>query len=123
MIEEQPKYSSEFTKLTNAHSNLSLIYHQVYSFRSKVNEKIFLSASLSFSNFFVTPVTISFSCFTIEVFLIVISSQTFVFTSSRSIISLFIVPTPLEGGGNYILKWVFFVQSILTDRYIHSREL
>ena len=35
-----------------------------------------------------------------------------------------IVPTPLEGGGrNYILKWVFFVQSILADRYIHSREL
>ena len=27
------------------------------------------------------------------------------------------------GGGNYILKWVFFVQSILADRYIHRREL
>ena len=37
---------------------------------------------------------------------------------------LIIVPTPLEGGGrNYILKWVFFVQSILADRYIHRREL
>ena len=34
-----------------------------------------------------------------------------------------IVPTPLEGGGNYILKWVFFVQSILADRYFHHREL
>ena len=40
-----------------------------------------------------------------------------------------IVPTPLEGGGggggggDYILKWVFFVQSILADRYIHLREL
>ena len=42
---------------------------------------------------------------------------------------LFFVPTPLEGGGgggggrNYILKWFFFVQSILADRYIHHREL
>ena len=34
-----------------------------------------------------------------------------------------IVPTPLEGGGNYILKWVFFVQTILAHRYIHRREL
>ena len=30
---------------------------------------------------------------------------------------------PLEGGGNYIRKWVFFVQSIFADRYIHRREL
>ena len=37
--------------------------------------------------------------------------------------SYFFVPTPLEGGRNYILKWVFFVQSILADRYIHRREL
>ena len=36
---------------------------------------------------------------------------------------IFFVPTPLEGGRNYILKWVFFVQSILSDRYIHRREL
>ena len=35
-----------------------------------------------------------------------------------------LVPTPLEGeGGNYILNWVSFVQSILADRYIHRREL
>ena len=35
-----------------------------------------------------------------------------------------LVPTPLEGGGrNYILKWIFFVQSILAGRYIHRREL
>ena len=35
-----------------------------------------------------------------------------------------IVPIPLVGGGrNYILKWVFFVQSILADRYIHRREM
>ena len=37
-----------------------------------------------------------------------------------------IVPTPLVGGGggrNYILKWVFLVQSILADRYIHRREM
>ena len=27
------------------------------------------------------------------------------------------------GGRNYILKWVFFVQSILADRYIHRREM
>ena len=27
------------------------------------------------------------------------------------------------GGRNYTLKWVFFVQSILTDRYIHHTEL
>ena len=27
------------------------------------------------------------------------------------------------GGRNYILKWVFFVQSTLADRYIHRREL
>ena len=27
------------------------------------------------------------------------------------------------GGRNYILKWVFFVQSIFADRYIHRREL
>ena len=29
------------------------------------------------------------------------------------------------GGGrrNYILKWVFFVQSILADRYINRREI
>ena len=33
------------------------------------------------------------------------------------------VPTPPEGGRNYIFKWVFFVQSILADRYIHRREL
>ena len=30
---------------------------------------------------------------------------------------------PSWGGRNYILKWVFFVQSILADRYIHRREL
>ena len=35
----------------------------------------------------------------------------------------FIVPTPLRGGRNYILKWVFFVQSIFAGRYIHRREL
>ena len=29
---------------------------------------------------------------------------------------------PSWGGRNYILKWVFFVQSILADRYIHRRE-
>ena len=29
---------------------------------------------------------------------------------------------PTCGGRNYILKWVFFVQSILVDRYIHRRE-
>ena len=34
-----------------------------------------------------------------------------------------IVPTPIEGGRNYILNWVFFDQSILADRYIHRREL
>ena len=35
-----------------------------------------------------------------------------------------IVPTPtLVGRRNYILNWVFFVQSILADRYIHRREL
>ena len=34
-----------------------------------------------------------------------------------------VVPTPLEGGMNYILNWVFFVQSILADRYIQRREL
>ena len=33
-----------------------------------------------------------------------------------------IVPTPLVGGRNYILKWVFF-QSILADPYIHRREM
>ena len=33
------------------------------------------------------------------------------------------VPTPLEGGRNFIVKWVFFVQSILADRYIHCREM
>ena len=27
------------------------------------------------------------------------------------------------GGGNYIIKRVFFVQSILADRYIHRREM
>ena len=26
-------------------------------------------------------------------------------------------------GRNYILKWVFFVQTILADRYIHRREM
>ena len=26
-------------------------------------------------------------------------------------------------GRNYILKWVFFVQTILADRYIHCREM
>ena len=30
---------------------------------------------------------------------------------------------PSWGGRNYILKQVFFVQSILADRYIHRREL
>ena len=30
---------------------------------------------------------------------------------------------PSWGGRNYILIWVFFVQSILTDRYIHCTEL
>ena len=34
-----------------------------------------------------------------------------------------IVPTPLEGGRKYILKWIFFVQTILADRYIHRTEL
>ena len=32
-------------------------------------------------------------------------------------------PTPLHGGGDYILKWVFLVQSILADRYIYCTEL
>ena len=27
------------------------------------------------------------------------------------------------GGGNYILKWVFFVQSLLADRYVRRREI
>ena len=26
-------------------------------------------------------------------------------------------------GGNYILKWIFFVQTILADRYMHRREM
>ena len=30
---------------------------------------------------------------------------------------------PTCGGRNYILKWVFFVQKILADRYIHRREM
>ena len=30
---------------------------------------------------------------------------------------------PTCGGRNYILKWVFFVQTILADRYIHRREM
>ena len=30
---------------------------------------------------------------------------------------------PSWGGRNYILKWVFFVQSIFAGRYIHRREL
>ena len=30
---------------------------------------------------------------------------------------------PICGGRIYILKWVFFVQSILADRYIHRREI
>ena len=34
-----------------------------------------------------------------------------------------IVPTPLVGGRNYILKRVFFVQSILADRCIRRREM
>ena len=34
--------------------------------------------------------------------------------------SLFVLS--LEGG-DYILKWVFFVQTIFADRYIHRREL
>ena len=28
-----------------------------------------------------------------------------------------------KGGGNCILKWVFFVQSIFADQYVHRREL
>ena len=39
-----------------------------------------------------------------------------------SFVGLFIVPTPLEGGGTIYSNWVFFVQSILADRYIHRRE-
>ena len=35
----------------------------------------------------------------------------------------FFVPTPLDGGRNYILNWDFFVHTILADRYIHRREL
>ena len=30
---------------------------------------------------------------------------------------------PSWGGRNYILKWLFFVQTNLTDRYIHRTEL
>ena len=30
---------------------------------------------------------------------------------------------PTCGGRNYTLKWIFFVQSILADRYIHRREM
>ena len=37
-------------------------------------------------------------------------------------IRLVSVPTLLMGR-NYILKWVFFVQTIFADRYIHRREL
>ena len=33
-----------------------------------------------------------------------------------------VVQTPFEGGGT-ILKWVSFVQLIVTDWYIHRREL
>ena len=29
----------------------------------------------------------------------------------------------LRGGRDYILNWIFFVQSIFTDRYIHRRKL
>ena len=37
--------------------------------------------------------------------------------------SILFVPTPLEGGGTIYSNGFFFVQSILTDRYIHRREL
>ena len=33
------------------------------------------------------------------------------------------VPTPLVTGRKYRLKWVFFVQTILADRYIHHGEM
>ena len=36
---------------------------------------------------------------------------------------LFVVPTPLEGGGTIYSNGFFFVQPILADRYIHRREL
>ena len=42
---------------------------------------------------------------------------------SITISTTLIVPTTLEVGRNYILIWVFFVQSILAYRYIHRREL
>ena len=45
-----------------------------------------------------------------------------IFFNINSYVTL-VVPTPLVGGRNYILEWVFFVQSILADGYIHRREL
>ena len=36
---------------------------------------------------------------------------------------VFVFPTLFEGGRNYILKWFFFVQTILADRYIRRREM
>ena len=39
--------------------------------------------------------------------------------SNRDYFPTIIVPIPLEGGMNYRLNWVFFVQTILTDRYFH----
>ena len=50
-------------------------------------------------------------------------SKTFRVVIGAQIFIQLIVPTPLVGGRNYILKQVFFVQSILADRYIHRREM
>ena len=36
---------------------------------------------------------------------------------------MFFVIVPAHFSGNYILKWVFFVQTISADRYDHRREL
>ena len=52
----------------------------------------------------------------------VLSKNFMVFFGFSQIYGIF-VPTPLVGGRNYILKWVFFVPWILADRYIHRREM
>ena len=41
----------------------------------------------------------------------------------RTALIYIFVPTPLEGGRTIYSNGVFFVQSILADRYIHRREL
>ena len=44
-------------------------------------------------------------------------------TTGVSVVQIFIVPIRFIGGRSYTLKWVFWFQLILANRYNHRTEL